>query len=169
MESSHNPRKLWAVVKGILHTNHTSKQHESRMCDKFASYFASKVEKVKSSVMECVKQIITPPMYTTKTPTTSLDLFSPATETEVLRVIKCLPSKTSPLDYIHTSVIKSCADVLVPLITRLINLSFQDGCFPEKFKQAQVTPLLKKPGLDENDPSSYRPISNLNTMGKIIE
>jgi len=156
-------------VKGILHTNRTNKQHEPRMCDKFASYFASKIEKVKSSVMECVKQIITPPVYPTKTPTTSLDLFSLATETEVLRVIKRLPSKTSTLDYIHASVIKSCEDVLVPLITRLINLSFHDGCFQEKFKQAQVTPHLKKPGLDQNDPSSYRPISNLNTIGKIIE
>jgi hypothetical protein len=139
------------------------------MCDKFASYFASKIDKVRLSVAECVKQIRNPPLLTTKPSTLSLDLFRPATEAEVLKVIASSPSKTSPLDYIHTSVLKSCADVLAPLITRLINLSFQDGCFPEKFKQAQVTPLIKKPGLDENDPSSYRPISNLNTIEKIIE
>ena len=30
-------------------------------------------------------------------------------------------------------------------------------------------PLLKQRGLDEADPSNYRPISNLNTIGKILE
>jgi hypothetical protein len=32
-----------------------------------------------------------------------------------------------------------------------------------------VTPLIKKAGSDESDPSNYRPISNLNTIGKVIE
>jgi hypothetical protein len=65
--------------------------------------------------------------------------------------------------------LKSCVDVFTPLITRLINLSFIEGSFPDQFKQAQVTPLIKKAGLDESDPSNYRPISNLNTIGKVIE
>jgi Reverse transcriptase (RNA-dependent DNA polymerase) len=34
---------------------------------------------------------------------------------------------------------------------------------------AQVTPFLKKQGLDKSQPSSYRPISNLNTISKVIE
>ena len=32
-----------------------------------------------------------------------------------------------------------------------------------------LTPLLKRQGLEISDPSSYRPISNLNTISKIIE
>ena len=28
---------------------------------------------------------------------------------------------------------------------------------------------MKKPGLDATDPANYRPISNLNTIGKILE
>ena len=87
----------------------------------------------------------------------------------MIRTIKHLPNKTSPLDYIHTSILKSCVDVFAPMITRLINLSFTEGCFPDQFKQAQVTPLIKKAGLDETDPANYTPISNLNTIGKIIE
>jgi hypothetical protein len=80
-----------------------------------------------------------------------------------------LPNKSSPLDYIHTSVLKSCSDVLSPLIARLANLSFAEGRFPNQFKLAQVTPLIKKEGLDPNDPANYRPISNLNTISKVIE
>ena len=30
-------------------------------------------------------------------------------------------------------------------------------------------PLIKKQGLDPDDPSNYRPISNLNTLSKILE
>src|SRR6476619_4520056 len=115
------------------------------------------------------QQVRNPLMQESKSPTASLDLLKPATEAEVLRVIMRLPNKTSPLDYVHTSVPKSCSGVFVPLVTCLINLSLSEGCFPHQFKRAQVMPQLKKPGLDENDPSNYRPVSNLNTVGKTIE
>ena len=94
------------------------------MCDKFAAYFISKIDKVKASVTTCVQQIRNPMMQKSKSLTASLDLFEPATEAEVLRVMMRLPNKTSPLDYIHTSVLKSCSGVFAPLVTRLTNLSF---------------------------------------------
>ena len=46
---------------------------------------------------------------------------------------------------------------------------FAESVFPSRFKLGQITPILKKQGLAVDDPSSYRPISNLNTFGKIIE
>ena len=57
------------------------------------------------------------------------------------------------------------------LICRLANLSFSQGLFPSCYKigLAQITPLLKKCGLDKNSPANYRPISNLNTIAKILE
>ena len=33
----------------------------------------------------------------------------------------------------------------------------------------QISPLLKKPGLPKSDLANFRPISNLNTIGKILE
>ena len=48
-------------------------------------------------------------------------------------------------------------------------MSFSSGVFPSSLKQGQVTPLLKKPGLDQSDMASYRPISNLSMMSKILE
>ena len=44
----------------------------------------------------------------------------------------------------------------------------QSGCFLDDLKEAQVKPLLKKPGLDLVD-KNYRPISNLQLLGKLIE
>jgi len=46
---------------------------------------------------------------------------------------------------------------------------FCSGKFPAAYCSASVTPLLKKKSLDPDEPSNYRPISNLNTFSKIIE
>ena len=37
------------------------------------------------------------------------------------------------------------------------------------FKEAFITPIVKKPGLDTAEPSSYRPISNLPVLSKLLE
>ena len=49
------------------------------------------------------------------------------------------------------------------------NRSFREGIFPSCFKHASVVPLLKKPSLDKHVPSSYRPISNLDFISKILK
>ena len=77
--------------------------------------------------------------------------------------------KSSNMDFCPTSLLKSCQAVFTIIIARLANLSFTGGLFPSKFTLAQVTPLIKKAGLDRDDPSNYRPISNLNNISKIIE
>uniref|UniRef100_A0A8C5QUL3 Reverse transcriptase domain-containing protein n=1 Tax=Leptobrachium leishanense TaxID=445787 RepID=A0A8C5QUL3_9ANUR len=41
--------------------------------------------------------------------------------------------------------------------------------FPSAFKHALVTPLLKKPSLDPNSPSNYRPVSLLPFTSKLLE
>ena len=41
--------------------------------------------------------------------------------------------------------------------------------FPECYKLSQITPLLKKASLNPSESSSYRPISNLRTLGKLLE
>ena len=88
---------------------------------------------------------------------------------EVRRLITSMPSKSSSVDFIPTSLLKHCPSVFSEIIARLSNLSFSGGVFPSKFKCAAVTPLLKKPSIDPDNPSSYRPISNLNTISKILE
>ena len=51
----------------------------------------------------------------------------------------------------------------------MANVSFTSGKFPNSYKPAQITPILKKPSLDPSTPSSFRPISNLRTLGKLLE
>ena len=95
--------------------------------------------------------------------------FAVVTADEVEKLLKSMPTTSSPLDFIPTSLIKSCCGTFGQIIARLANLSLEHSIFPVKFKTAQVTPLLKKHGLDFSDSANYRPISNLNTISKMLE
>ena len=57
---------------------------------------------------------------------------------------------------------------VLPAITKVINLSLQSGLFPRKWKNAVVTLLLKKQGMDLLM-SSYRSVSNLPYLSKLVE
>ena len=63
---------------------------------------------------------------------------------------------------------RRCLDVLLPILTKMINLSLQTGCFPEECKLADVKPVLKKSSAEKTF-SNLRPISNLPFVGKLIE
>jgi len=168
-ESSKDPRALWRCVKGLLHSNNSTDTIERGMSQKAADFFMAKVVNVKSAVLAMKAQLASDQQHQQRVAVPQLDILFPTTTEEVSRLIARLPNKTSPLDYVHTSVLKACSDVFAPLISTLANLSFAEGLFPDRFKLAQVTPLLKKAGLDTSEPSNYRPISNLNTISKIIE
>lgn len=168
-KASRDPRTLWRTVNGLLHPRKSSKSHRG-LCDSFSTFFTDKITRVKSTVMSMKAQYgLDAPNELSQAVGPSLTDLDSVTPSEVLKILSRLPNKTSPLDYVHTSVLKSCSDVFAPLISHLANLSFSEGRFPESFKMAQVTPLLKKVGLDESDPANYRPISNLNTIGKVLE
>ena len=63
---------------------------------------------------------------------------------------------------------KVSGDVACPL-AYIFYRSFENGYVPSKFKNAFVTPILKKAGLDVDDPSNFRPISNVSLTSKILE
>ena len=61
-----------------------------------------------------------------------------------------------------------CLDVLLPVITTVINLSLESSQFPDIWKEAMGYPLLKKAGLDTSF-SNLRLISNLSSISKLTE
>jgi len=73
------------------------------------------------------------------------------------------------MDIIPISLILRCQSVFSEIIAHLANLFFTEGRFPDKFKQALVTPLLKGRSLGKSVSSNYRPISNLNFISKVLE
>ena len=77
-------------------------------------------------------------------------------------------SKSCILDPIPTHFLKTIIDDMLPMLTKIINMSLQQGSFPDVWKTAIVTPLLKKHGLPLES-INYRPISNLSYVSKLIE
>ena len=95
--------------------------------------------------------------------------FEPVTEKVILEFLIKSPTKSCMLDPIPTSLTKQSLNDLVSLIKVIVNASLSAGIVPQQFKQALVTPLLKKPGLDSDDMKNFRPVSNLLFISKILE
>ena len=93
-------------------------------------------------------------------PTRTLDSFIPLTESAVSKLIGCSPKKSCMFDTISTPMVISCVDVLLPVITKMINLSLNSEEFADDWKCEVINPILKKPGLNLLF-KNYRPVSNL--------
>ena len=135
------------------------------LLENFGNFFLSKVRDIWSS-LESAGSDLEP-----EQPLTSriFSTFSLVTTAEVASLILRCPTKSSPLDPIPTYLLKNLVDVLVAPITKIVNLSLSSGVFPDAMKLALVTPLLKKPNMDPDILSNYRPVSNLSFLSKLIE
>ena len=65
--------------------------------------------------------------------------------------------KATPVGNIPAKMLKSKIDVYVSLLTKIINLSIRNWCFPEELKTAEISPIFK--GNDDLDKENYRPVS----------
>jgi len=81
----------------------------------------------------------------------------------------CAPNKTCQLDPVPTWLVKDMSNLLSPFIALLVNKSLVTGCFPAKFKEAIIQPLLKREGLDLSDLKNCRPVYNLPFLSKLLE
>ena len=147
------------------------------ICYEFIKYFHDKI----TSVCEYIKSeknkfgnklnplasIFIP--YSDSNLTYSFNSFNMTSTMEVYQLITSLTS-TSPSDSIPISLIKKLAPILAPYYCSIVNFSLYSSIFPDVFKHAEITPLLKKKtNLDCNKLSNYRPISQLPLLSKIIE
>ena len=89
---------------------------------------------------------------------------------EVGQVIEGLKKKKAPgINGITNEIAKLTFKAIPKTITLMYNQCLKTGRFPANWKIAKVI-LITKPGKEgSGDPSKYRPISLLNTEGKILE
>ena len=87
---------------------------------------------------------------------------------DVSFVLKHLnPTKAPGHDELDARILKECADVLSPSLTRIFNCSFQAGIFPQTWKLANVIPIYKSGNVQ--DVRNYRPISLTCIVSKVFE
>lgn len=87
---------------------------------------------------------------------------------EIAAIIVGLKSESAAgWDNISTKFLKMSINEVIPILTRLSILVFQQGIFPQLLKRSIIHPIYKSG--DRDDISNYRPISVLPVISKIME
>lgn len=175
-QCENDQRKLYRVLNNLTHEKSAHKLPSGstyELLQSISGYFVLKIENICKDILTslphhpCTSEEISAIVRSNQT--IQLSSFTPASENEVETLIRNSRCTTCPLDAIPTPLLKDCLLHLLPVITRLINLSLSSTQFPSNFSHALVKPLLKKSNLDPDSLKNYRPVSNLTFLSKILE
>uniref|UniRef100_W8BGW3 RNA-directed DNA polymerase from mobile element jockey n=1 Tax=Ceratitis capitata TaxID=7213 RepID=W8BGW3_CERCA len=87
---------------------------------------------------------------------------------EFEEVITSTKGKTPGGDRISYPIIKNLPPTVESRLIRLYNLIFDKGIYPQNWKNADIVPILKQ-NKPPDQTSSYRPISLLSCLSKVLE
>ena len=91
----------------------------------------------------------------------------PISYSEILIAVKQLKNGASAgPDLLLNEFLKKGTNILTNYIHRLFNKIFELGYFPDKWSEGFIVPIFKKG--DKNEPSNYRGITLLSTLGKLF-
>ena len=91
----------------------------------------------------------------------------PISHCDVESLMRSTPSKSYELDPIPTK-LKTNISILAYPVACIINKSLQDGIVCDEMKEALLCPLLEA-NLDFEKFPSFRPVSNLLYLSKLVE
>ena len=159
-----NPRKLWNSLSALLGRREQTKSTapSSFTAADYLLFIEEKVDAVRRDT-----EGSQPPTFDPVD--CSLLSFKQCSMEDLSLIISSSAAKSCSLDPVPTSLVKENLEVLLPFLNRLCNASINEGCLPPSQKEAIVTPVLKKHGLDSSDMKNFRPVSNLSFMSKIVE
>ena len=155
--------KLASSLMGVMKENPLPEcDTKEDLANQFADFFITKIQNIRDKFDSL-------PVYDHKDSSPpKLSKFEPLREKEVRQIIKAMPSKCCDLDVIPTSLLKEALELLLPTLTKLVNLSLAEGVFSEEWKIALMKPLLKKVGIDVIN-TLYHPVLNLQFLSKVVE
>ena len=172
ISAASDQKQLQKVFDKLLHNDHKISPLPTiykgpELAEKFADFFCNKI----SSIRDSITSTITANETSDLQPSIPDPLmhFQSISDSDTLKLLQKSASKSCNLDPIPTWLLKDMKDDITPILTRLVNQSLSSGCFPSAFKEAIVTPLLKKPTSDAECLKNYRPVSNLAFASKLTE
>ena len=163
-------RSLFQIVSKLLDKTQASgilPQHEDseNLASKFNQFYVDKVDNIRNNIPKCFLENNLDFEIFQGTP---LESFRPTTVKELREIIKEKPLKASSQDALPASLLKEVIDDLLPYICELVNKSLSTGSV-DGVKDSIIIPILKKSGLDPEVLKNYRPVSNLLSIGILIE
>ena len=178
-ENSGNTRILFKTVEklGKLQPRPTFLIWHCNLSESFVDFFINKIVRIRND-LDTFSRIpndspVTP--YSIKTESCFACLFFSefrlVDEEVISGYVNNLCTKSCADDGVATpsSVFQRCQHRLVPIITRIVNLTLQGGQVPDRFKVGVMKPLLKQSGADHENFSNFRPASNLYFLCKVTE
>jgi hypothetical protein len=171
-ENHHNPRLLWTQLNSLIGRVPplTSPKNipEETLAQEFLNAFKGKICMARSSLppSSAITQIPTNHVASCQDPAL-LDLDT-TNEYEMIRIIMESSSSSCSLDPIPTWLLRKSLKSLLPMITLVVNKCLKEG-LPAEWKKAIIRPLFKKGASDPEDLNSYRPVSNLPFLSKVVE
>ena len=170
VNNASNPKRLFRIMSGLLNKNPVARlpphDNAKALADHFGGYFHDKVAAIRNGLQSGrINTNSTPEVPSFKN---TMEEFSEISTDKIQSMLKRVPSKTCELDPIPTWVLKLCEEVPIKLLTHIVNTSLSSSTMPVVFKEAILSPLLKKEGLALLD-NNFRPISNLAFVSKLIE
>ena len=98
-----------------------------------------------------------------------LTCFEPVSANYVRDLICSSKIKCCVLDPLLATRMSKCLPILLPVITKIVNLSLSTALVPYLLKLAIITPTLTKTYLKHEEFKNFRPVCNLPFLSKIIE
>jgi hypothetical protein len=165
----HNKRIKQAYAN-IMKFNNKTATSDKEKADLFADYFENEVYSQIADTLPFHDQVTSQANnikngMLTLSNTTKWKLIKVE---EVKYHIRQLRNSSTGPDNIHNRCLKNYSKLLVQHLTNLFNSILKHGYIPASWKKANII-LILKPKKDKQHPSSYRPISLLSCLGKLLE
>ena len=152
-------------IPDMTNDGHTV-SNQTEKAELLASFFAKQCTAPPANVTDCLNQCPAPYPLPRGQPVFEFPVIRSST---VFHHLSRLSTTKSTADKIITNrVLRECASPITESITYLFNLSIRTSKFPCDWKNAVVTPIFKRRGR-ESDPSNYRPVSLLPSLGKVLD
>ena len=167
-ENSENQAKLFSSAKSLLTTKDEicfpNYPDKDLLCNEIGEFFVRKITKIREEIdatgLSVELRELVPHDQSLPASCTKLDSFKPLHGEDIQSLVSSSSKKHCALDPMPSSLIADCLEVLLPVITKIVNSSLVQGYFPQDWKEALVKPLYKKTGLGATF-NNLRPISKV--------
>ena len=171
-ENTNNYRQIYTICNQLLGRTKESPlppgYTNQELADRFNKYFIDKITKIRSVLLEKCSHLPNYAEFEAAPNITPLSRFCNLSQQEVRKMILATPNKSCKLDPIPTDLLKHILPSILELATDIVNLSLDNGMFPDTLKVALIKSLLKKANLDLIN-NNFRPVSNLAYVSKLAE
>ena len=166
---------MWKTIRSCI----PKKSASTRVCsdddktvaNRFNQFFTSigeiTNEKIKLLANECGYAPLQP-TFSHEFPPAEQFTFTRVCCQDIEKTVSSMATNKAPgIDKLPARVIKDSAPVTIPSITSIINTSLITSTFPENWKIADVSPILKEGDFEEA--GNNRPISLLPILSKVCK